>query len=40
MRTIKEIIKYIYWDKHEQEWCRFYIVFTFFMIFVFLMGIF
>jgi len=40
MRIIKNIIRIIYWDKHEQEYSRFYIVFTFFMIVVFLMGIF
>jgi len=40
MRTIEQIIKSIYWDKHEEEWCGGYIVFTFLMIIVFLMGIF
>lgn len=38
MRTIKNIIRILYWDKHEQEWCRFCIVFTFLMIFLFTMA--
>lgn len=38
MRKIKNIIRILYWDKHEQEWSGFKIVFTFLMIFLFTMA--
>lgn len=40
MRTIKNIIRIIYWDRHEQEWSGFKIIFTFLMIFLFTMAFF